>query len=143
VLHDRHITDFSGTFEEWETVTKERAHAASVTAAEEESLRRMHEKQKTKRREDDRDKHREGERNARRKVDQAEVRVGELEAKITELTTALADPELYMSEAGKQRAVKAGIEMERLKKQLDKALDDWTAATEAVERSAASAKTRR
>ncbi len=143
VLHDRHITDFTGTFGEWETVTQERAHAASVTAAEEESLRRMHEKQKTKRREGDRDKQREGERNARRKVDQAEARVGELEAKVAALTTSLADPELYMTETGKQHAVKTGVELERLKNQLDKALDEWTSATEAVERSDGSAKTRR
>ena len=143
VLHDRHITDFSGSFSEWETVTKERAHAASVTAAEEESLRRMHEKQKTKRREDDRDKQRDGERNARRKVEQAEARVGELEAKVAALTSSLADPQLYMTDAGKQQAVKTGIELERLKKQLDKALDDWTSATEVAERSAATAKTRR
>ncbi len=143
VLHDRHITDFTGTFGEWETVTQERAHAASVTAAEEESLRRMHEKQKTKRREDDRDKQRDGQRNARRKVEQAETRVGELEAKVAALTSSLADPELYMSDSGKQQAVKAGIELERLKKQLDKALDDWTSATEVVERSGGGAKTRR
>lgn len=143
VLHDRHITDFSGTFGEWETVTQERAHAASVTAAEEESLRRMHEKQKTKRREDDRGKQREGERDARRKVEQAEVRVGELESKVAALTSSLADPELYMSDGGKQQAVKTGIELERLKKQLDKALEDWSSATEVSERSAGAAKTRR
>ena len=32
VLHDRHITDFDGNFAEWETVSAEREHAASVAA---------------------------------------------------------------------------------------------------------------
>jgi ATP-binding cassette subfamily F protein 3 len=136
VLHDRHVTDFSGTFSEWETVTRERAHAAAVTAAEEESLRRMHEKQKTKRKESDRGKQRDGARDARRRSEDAEARVVDLEGKVAELTASLADPELYMTDAGKAKALKAGAEMERLKKQLDKALDEWTAATEALEKTA-------
>jgi hypothetical protein len=41
-----------------------------------------------------------------------------------------------MTDAGKEKALKAGAEMERLKKQLDKALDEWTAATEALEKTA-------
>ena len=41
VLHDRHITDFPGSFEEWEAASRERAHAAAVTAAEEEASRRV------------------------------------------------------------------------------------------------------
>ena len=52
VLHDRHITDFDGNFAEWEAVSTERRHAASVKAAEEESLRRVQEKKKTARREE-------------------------------------------------------------------------------------------
>ena len=133
VLHDRHITDFAGTFGEWETTSRERAHAAAVNAAEEESLRRVHEKQKTKRREQDRGKERDTARNARRKAEDAEKRVSELEASIIAVTSRLADPELYMTDEGKKRAVKDGIELERLKNRLDKTIEEWTAATEAVE----------
>ena len=133
VLHDRHITDFAGTFGEWETTSRERAHAAAVNAAEEESLRRVHEKQKTKRREQDRGKERDTARNARRKAEDAEKRVAELEASIVAVTSRLADPELYMTDDGKKRAVKDGIELERLKSRLDKTIEEWTAATEAVE----------
>ena len=133
VLHDRHITDFAGTFGEWETTSRERAHAAAVNAAEEESLRRVHEKQKTKRREQDRGKERDTARNARRKAEDAEKRVAELEASIAAVTSRLADPELYMTEEGKKRAVKDGIELERLKSRLDKTIEEWTAATEAAE----------
>ena len=133
VLHDRHITDFAGTFGEWETTSRERAHAAAVNAAEEESLRRVHEKQKTKRREQDRGKERDTARNARRKAEDAEKRVAELEASIVAVTSRLADPELYMTDDGKKRAVKDGIELERLKSRLDKTIEEWTAATEAAE----------
>jgi len=133
VLHDKRITDFAGTFGEWEIASSERAHAAAVNAAEEESLRRMHEKQKTKRREDTRDKQRDTAKVARRKAEQAERRVSDLEQKITEVTSALADPALYMTDDGKKRALKAGVELERLKTALDKALEEWTAETEAAE----------
>ena len=47
VLHDRHITDFDGTFAEWEVASEERAHAAAVRAAEEVALRRVDEKKRT------------------------------------------------------------------------------------------------
>ena len=136
VLHDGHITDFNGTFGEWETASEERTHAAAVTAAEEESLRRVHEKQKTKRREDEKEKQRSSARQARKKADDAEAIVSELEAKVARLTSELSEPGLYTTEQGKARAVKAGSELDRLKRQLDEAIGRWTEATEAAEEAA-------
>ncbi len=133
VLHDRHITDFPGGFAEWEIASSERAHAAAVTAAEEESLRRVREKQKTKRKEDDRGQRRSAQRDVRQKAETAERKVGDLEKRVTELTGLLGDPELYTTEAGKKRAVKAGSELDNLKRKLDIALEEWAAATEAAD----------
>jgi len=133
VLHERHISDFGGGFAEWEVASEERAHAAQVAAAEEESLRRVHEKQKTKRREDDRTKQRDVVKNARQKAEDAERAVAELESRITAITAELADPELYMTENGKEKAIRSGTELDRLKKQLDRAIELWTEATEAAE----------
>ena len=133
VLHERHITDFGGGFAEWEVASEERAHAAQVAAAEEESLRRVHEKQKTKRREDDKTKQRDVVKNARQKAEDAERAVAELESRITAITAELADPELYMTDDGKQKAIRSGAELDRLKKQLDRAIELWTEATEAAE----------
>jgi ATP-binding cassette, subfamily F, member 3 len=133
VLHDRHITDFGGGFGEWEIASEERQHAAAVNAAEEEALRRVHEKQKTKRREEDKGKQRDASRDARKKAEEAERRVSDLETKIAHVTAELADPALYTSEGGKKKAVAAGTELDRLKKQLDQAIEIWTAATEAAE----------
>ena len=138
VLHDKRITDFGGTFGEWETASEERAHAAAVNAAEEESLRRVHEKQKTKRREDDKGKQRSSARDARKRAEESERQVAELEAKIAALTGDLADPRLYTSEDGKRRALKAGGELDTLKKKLDSAIERWTQATEAAEEAAGS-----
>jgi ATP-binding cassette subfamily F protein 3 len=133
VLHERHITDFGGGFAEWEIASEERAHAAQVAAAEEESLRRVHEKQKTKRREDDRTRQRDVVKSARQKAEDAERAVAELESRIIAITAELADPELYMTEDGKQKAIRSGTELDRLKKQLDRAIELWTEATEAAE----------
>src|SRR5256885_11593047 len=40
ILHERRLTEFAGGFAEWEEVSRERAHAAAVSAAEEQALRR-------------------------------------------------------------------------------------------------------
>ena len=133
VLHERRITDFAGSFGEWEVASSERAHAAAVNAAEEEALRRMHEKQKTKRKEEDKGQRRNAQRDAQKKAESAEKRVAELEARIGELTALLGDPALYTTDDGKRRAVKAGTDLDNLKRKLDAALEDWTAATEAAE----------
>ena len=130
VLHDCRITNFDGTFAEWEVVSNERAHAAAVNASEEESLRRVHEKQKTKRREDDKGRNRDAARSAKQKAERAEKAVEELEAKIAQLTNTLADPGLYTTAEGKQKAMTGGKELEKLKKRLDDALEEWTSATE-------------
>jgi len=130
LLHDRRITDFDGTFAEWETVSNERAHAAAVNAAEEESLRRVHEKQKTKRREDNKERGRDGARLAKKKADAAEKAVEQLEVRIAQLTTVMSDPGLYTTEDGKKKAIAGGKELEQLKTKLDDAIEDWTKATE-------------
>ena len=136
VLHERRITDFPGSFPEWEVASSERAHAAAVNAAEEEALRRMHEKQKTKRKEDDKGQRRNVQREAQKRVESVERRVEELEAKIARLTEVLGDPELYTSEDGKRRALKAGSDLDNLKRKLDSALEEWSAATEAADSAA-------
>jgi ATP-binding cassette subfamily F protein 3 len=137
LLHERRITDFAGTFAEWEAVSEEREHAAAVNAAEEEGLRRLHEKQKTKRREEDKGKKRDVSRAAARRVARAEQTVVELEQKISALTSELAEPQLYTTADGQKRAINAGTELDTLRRNLDKALEEWTAATEAAEEASA------
>ncbi|MEO5589634.1 MAG: ABC-F family ATP-binding cassette domain-containing protein [Gemmatimonadaceae bacterium] len=133
VLHSQRITDFGGSFIEWETASEERAHAAAVNAAEDEALRRVHEKQKTKRREESKGRERDGLREAKRRAEQLEKLVASLEGQIADITAGLADPALYLTEDGKRRALKSGVELDKLRKRLDQAIEQWTAATEAAE----------
>ena len=126
VLHNKHVTDFSGSFEEWEQQSRERAHAANVAAAEEESLRRVHEKQATRKKKSSADETRSGERNKRRAAEGAEREVAQLEEKVREITTQLADPELYVSSGGIERSTALGKELDKLKSKLDRAIELWS-----------------
>ena len=135
-LHACHITDFDGPFAEWEGVSRERQHAASVKAAEDEALRRVREKQKTSRREtapDDRHAARNAMRNAERRVSELESRIETTESRIAELTRELEDPELYTTPSGVTRAAALGEELEARRRELEQTLAEWSAASEALE----------
>lgn len=134
VLHERHVTDFPGSFAEWEEVAQERAHAASVAAQEEEALRRLHEKQATRRSQPVQGKGKKTERDGKRRIESAEKKVEDLEAQVTAVMRQLEDPELYVNSAGQGRAVTLGKELETVRRELDRAIDEWTKATEAMER---------
>ena len=126
VLHNRHVTDFGGSFEEWEEQSRERSHAAGVAAAEEESLRRVHEKQATRKKKAASDQTKTGEREKRRAAESAERDVEKLEEKVREITTQLADPELYVSASGIERSAALGKELDRVKSRLDRAIELWS-----------------
>jgi ATP-binding cassette, subfamily F, member 3 len=137
ILHDQHVTDFPGSFAEWEEQSREREHAASVAAAEQESLRRVRERKTTRRREVQGDDTRVALRELRRKVEDAEKEVAVLENRVSELTALLEDPELYTTREGTERSLIAGKELDVLRRKLDAAIEKWTAATERAEQLAA------
>ena len=133
VLHDRRITDFPGSFAEWEERSREREHAAAVAAAEQESLRRVKERKATRRRESATDENRVALRELRRRVEAAESEISALEEKIAQLTALLEDPQLYTTREGAEKSLAAGKELEETKRKLDTAFANWTAATEQAE----------
>ena len=133
IIHGQRLTEFDGSFGEWEVVSSEREHAAAVQASEEEALRRVQERRRTERREQ-RDK------SARTALRTAQGRVAELEAKIqsaereiAEITTELENPELYGANDGVSTARRLGLRLDSLKAELDALLEEWGAATEALE----------
>jgi ATP-binding cassette subfamily F protein 3 len=132
VLHDTHVTDFPGSFAEWEVASEEREHAARVAAEEEESLRRLQEKQKTRRKESERERSQADVRELRRHAESLEARVEAMEAKVAELTRELEDPALYTTDAGTARAVALGKDLDRARRELDSVMEEWTAAVERV-----------
>jgi ATP-binding cassette, subfamily F, member 3 len=143
VLHERHITEFDGSFAEWEVVSEERAHAAQVRASEEVALRRVDEKKRTARREERKDGGQDPRkvlRQAREKAAAAEREVETLEGIVSGLTHTLEDPGLYTRAGGVEEAHRLGMELDRARVKLDGALAVWereTAALESLERTAA------
>ena len=133
VLHEKHVTVFEGDFAEWEEASAERAHAARVRAAEEESLRRVQEKKRTQRQDSSRDSRRDDTRRARRQAEEVEREVGRLEARVAELSAQLEDPELYLTGEGTRHSAALGKELDEAKKALDRAIEQWTEATEELE----------
>ena len=133
ILHDQRVTDYPGSFTEWEEQSREREHAADVAAAEQEALRRVRERKTTRRREVPGDDSRVALRELRRKVEDSEKDVAVLEAKIAELTALLEDPELYTTREGTERSLLAGKELDSVRRKLDSAIEAWTAATERAE----------
>ncbi|MEO5816598.1 MAG: ABC-F family ATP-binding cassette domain-containing protein [Gemmatimonadaceae bacterium] len=135
VLHELHITEFDGSFAEWEVVSEERAHAASVRASEEVALRRVDEKKRTSRREERPvgNDPRKVLKQAREKAERAERDVAVLEAEVSRLTTTLDDPELYTRPNGVQHARKLGAELDTVRAQLDRALAAWEQETDSLE----------
>ncbi|MEP6731402.1 MAG: ABC-F family ATP-binding cassette domain-containing protein [bacterium] len=135
VLHERHITEFDGSFAEWEVVSEERAHAASVRASEEVALRRVDEKKRTSRREERPvgNDPRKALKLARERAEKAEREVAELEAEVSRLTTTLDDPELYTRPNGVVQAHKLGAELDKVRTRLDGALSVWEQETDSLE----------
>jgi len=131
ILHDRRLTEFAGGFADWEEVSAERSHAASVSAAEEQALRRVHEHQRVAppAKKDPRKELR----RAQQGLAAAEGRVTELESQVARLVAALEDPALYTNADGAAKARGLGAQLETVKRALDAALEQWTAATEQVE----------
>jgi ATP-binding cassette, subfamily F, member 3 len=133
VLHEHHITDFPGSFAEWEEQSREREHAASVAAAEQEALRRVRERKATRRQETKGEELKAVLRESRQKVEKCEKEVAALERKVAELTALLEDPELYTTRDGTQKSLLAGKELDDARRQLDEAIERWTAATARAE----------
>ena len=134
ILHDRHITDFPGSFAEWEDQSRERKHAAEVALAEQEALRRLREKKATQRRQESTDDSRASLREVQRQVEEVEREIAVLEESVSELTRLLEDPELYTSREGTEKSLAAGKDLEDRRRKLDTAIERWTALTERAEK---------
>ena len=135
VLHERRITDFLGGFDDWETASAERAHAARVAAAEDEALRRVHERKQTRRSDRGRKQEQSSRRTAERKLIEVEAWVTQGEARVAAIKTQLEDPALYARPEGARQALTLGQELEEARAELDRAIAEWEAASSALENS--------
>jgi ATP-binding cassette subfamily F protein 3 len=127
VLHDGHVTDYPGGFADWEAASAERAHAAAVAAAEEESIRRVRDRKQTHRQNDSRRRAHSARRTAERELAEAEAEVARCEARLQSVTAALEDPELYVARDAVARSQALGRELDAARAALDRALARWEA----------------
>jgi hypothetical protein len=112
-------------------VSTERAHAAAVSAAEDQALRQVHERQRVA--PSAKADPRKDLRRAQRELEEAEAAVAQLEAQVALVVAALEDPALYTRPDGAATARHLGAQLETLKRGLDAGLERWTHATEQVE----------
>jgi ATP-binding cassette subfamily F protein 3 len=132
VLHGSRITDYPGSFEEWEMASEERRHAARVAAEEEQALRQVAERRRMRAPERGRSVTGAA-RAARKSVATAESRVSELETKVGQLENALQEPSLYATPEGVRRAAALGSNLESARAELERAIEDWARVTEELE----------
>jgi ATP-binding cassette subfamily F protein 3 len=139
-LEQGRITDFDGSFGEWELARAERARQADVAAREAEAARRARERQAEARKppQDGRKAQASAQRSARRAVEQAEARIQELEKEVATRGEALADSALYAAPDGSARAKVLARELDYAKAELEAAYASWEAATAEAERLGAS-----
>jgi ATP-binding cassette subfamily F protein 3 len=133
VLHQGRITDYPGTFGEWEVASAERAHAAAVAAAEEEALRKVRERKQTRRPDEERRRTQTARRAAERAVAEAEAGVAAQEARVAELRAQLENPDLYLTPDGAAAAAGLGARLDDARRALDQAFAEWEAATRRME----------
>jgi len=133
-LEHAHITDYDGTFTEWEQARAERRRAAEAAAREATAQRKAKEKKDAKNAPPSGKAQQSAERSARRALEQAEARVHQLEATVATFTERLGAPGLYSESDGPARATALAAELDRCKAELEVAYAAWEAAAAEAER---------
>ncbi len=160
-LHDGRVQVFEEPFDEWEAnggedaLAKNAVQRAALDAASAAERQRVEEEQRARRREEeraarqreaeqqtraaDRDARRTVDRDARkqqreaeRRTERAERRAGELEAQVAAVQRELDDPALYGSPDGVRKAGELAKRLDVLRADLDRAMEEWAAAEEAL-----------
>ncbi len=122
-LEERSITDYPGTFTDWEE--REERRRAEESAPQ----KRPQKKQKARpRRQPDPERGRL--RTLRAEMETAETEIHELEGRSAELEEALADPSLYESGDEVLKAVAMKEELSDVQERLSRAMERWTRAGE-------------
>ena len=130
-LEDAHLTDYDGSFADWEASRLARRRSAEADVARREAERRAREKKREGRAGGP---ERSAGRAERRALTAAEGRIKALEEREAELHSALADPALYDGGGAAARAAELGRQLEQVRAEFSIAFRDWEVAAEAVER---------
>ncbi len=133
IFEDGRMSDYPGTFEEWEASREARQKADR----EEASSARAKEKsgKKEEKRPDNYKRNKQSElRTAQRAAEEMEKKVADAEKKVARLKQALEDPALYSASDGRKKAIDLTEQLEGARADLDLMMDGWSLATERVEK---------
>jgi ATP-binding cassette subfamily F protein 3 len=130
-LEHNHITDFNGTFEEWEVLHAEQRAAAERAEVERKAAEQERERAAARRRQAKADTNRGRARSQKGEAEAAEAEVHRLEGVIDALKGQLADASLYTTGEGARKAAMLKAELDQNEAALLSALERWEAATEA------------
>ncbi len=132
-IEDGHITDYRGTFADWEASRAERADAAARREAEEQAAETERERKAHRVRVDREKQARKRTKALRRLAEEAEAEAHRLERRVAELNGALADPALYGGDAESiQKALDLKAELARVESELTVAMERWMEAHDAL-----------
>jgi ATP-binding cassette subfamily F protein 3 len=134
-LEHGRITEYDGSFPEWEAARDEQRRRAEAASREAEASRKARERQEqSARRPDERKAQQSAQRSARRALEQAEARIQQLEREVAARSATLADPTLYATPAGTTRAAAEAKALDVAKAELEAAYTAWEAASAQAER---------
>jgi ATP-binding cassette subfamily F protein 3 len=125
------ITDYDGSFTEWEEDRDEKKRQASAAHREAEARKA---KAKVAAKPEGEKKQQSELRTARRALEQAEMRVQQLEREAEAKSDELADPALYNKPEGNAQAAKIAKDLEGIRGRLKQAFTAWENAAAEVER---------
>ena len=137
-LEHGHLTDYDGSFADWEAAREERRRAAETAVRAAEVVRKARERSEPGRSDAGRRAQQSALRTAQRALEQAEAEVHDLEGQEARLNTELADPALYATAGAESRAQELSLELDRVRAAVAVAYQRWERAAAEVERLTAS-----
>ena len=133
-LEHGHLTDYDGTFADWEAAREERRRAAEAAVRSAEVARKVRERAAPARPDGGRKAQQSALRTARRALEQAEAAVHRLEERETTLNGDLADPALYAGPGAEAKAQELSKELDRVRVEVASAYRRWEEIAAEVER---------
>ena len=132
-LENRAISDFNGSFEEWEQLHAEQRAAAERAEQETKAAQLERERAAARRRNQSSNTERKSARSLQREAEAAEADVHRLERIVEGLRAELADNSLYTSADGARKAAQLKGTLEKTEAALISSIESWERAMEAIE----------
>jgi len=133
-LEHGHLTDYDGTFTEWEAAREERRRAAEAAVRSADVARRARERVASARTDGGRKSQQSALRTAQRALEQAEAVVHQLEQQEATLHGELANPALYAGPGAEAKAQDLARELDRVRLEVASAYRRWEEVAAEVER---------